>query len=202
MTPGVEFLQPLNPIAPVSLTAGMVDAVFLDRDGVINENRDDHVKSWSEFVFLPGAADAIKRLTGAGYRVFVVTNQAMIGRGLIARDDVDVVNRRMVDELERLGAHIEAVAYCPHRPEQDCACRKPRPGLLLELAARFGVDLRRTVVIGDALTDLEAGLAAGCQVILVLTGRGRQQLARALAVGQQSFMVADDLGAAIELFVE
>lgn len=193
--------EPLDPTGPAVSRARAIEAVFLDRDGVINENRDDHVKNWSEFSFLPGAVEAISTLSRAGFRVFVITNQAMIGRGMVSHDVVDAVNGKMLQELDRLGARVETVAYCPHRPEQDCPCRKPRPGLLLKLAHRYGVDLRRSVVIGDALTDIEAGQAVGCNPILVLTGRGRQQLAQAQAAGKHGFLVADDLQAAVDLLV-
>lgn len=176
-------------------------AVFLDRDGVINENRGDHVKSWSEFRFLPGAAKAIGRLSQAGYRIFVVSNQAVINRGLASRDDVDTVNTYMLRELDQLGARIEGVAYCPHRPDQNCPCRKPRPGLLLKLAEEFTIDLEKAVVIGDALSDIEAGQAAGCETILVLTGRGREQLEQANAAGIDDLVVANDLNTAADLLL-
>jgi D-glycero-D-manno-heptose 1,7-bisphosphate phosphatase len=177
-------------------------AVFLDRDGVINENRADHVKRWSEFRFLPGACEAIARLSRAGVQVFVITNQAIVNRGMVMRADVDALNERMVEEIQRRGGRIAAVVYCPHRPDEACQCRKPRPGLLLNLAQRYGVDLRQTVVIGDALTDVDAGQAAGCQTILVLTGRGREQLRVASSSGRNGFLVARDLAAATDLLLQ
>ena len=176
-------------------------AIFIDRDGVINENRADHVKSWSEFRFLPGAVEAIARLTRAGMRVFVVTNQAIVNRGMVSRSTIDEVNAAMVDEIERRGGRIEAVAYCPHRPDESCACRKPQPGLLLSLAGRFGLDLTNSTIVGDALSDVEAGRAVGSRAILVLTGRGREQLARAMLAGLAEFTVVDDLAAAADLLV-
>lgn len=179
-----------------------METVFLDRDGVINENRADHVKSWSEFRFLPGALEAIARLSRAGVRIFIITNQAIVDRGLASRATVDDLNQHMVDEIEREGGQVEAVAYCPHRPEDLCKCRKPQPGLLLSLAATYRVDLHNAVVIGDALTDMEAGLAAGCEGILVLTGRGREQLAKAAALGRNGFRIATDLSAATDLVLE
>jgi D-glycero-D-manno-heptose 1,7-bisphosphate phosphatase len=182
-------------LALQEIRPGDVEAVILDRDGVINENRADHVKSWDEFQFLPGAAAAIADFCRAGVRVFVMTNQAIINRGIATRETVDDVNRRMVNEIRRLGGSIEAVACCPHRPDQGCQCRKPQPGLLIDLASHFGIDLAKSVVIGDALTDIEAGLAAGCRAILVLTGRGREQLAGASASVRQTFVVAPDLSA-------
>jgi D-glycero-D-manno-heptose 1,7-bisphosphate phosphatase len=177
-------------------------AVFLDRDGVINENRPDHVKSWDEFRFLPGSLEALARLTLAGVRAFVITNQAVVNRGMVPRSVVDDINNRMLYEIERCGGRVEDVIYCPHRPEEHCGCRKPQPGLILELARRHSVELGSSVVIGDALADIEAGQAAGCQTILVLTGRGVQQLAKATAAGTNGFLVAFDLGAAVDLLLQ
>jgi D-glycero-D-manno-heptose 1,7-bisphosphate phosphatase len=176
-----------------ALRPAEVEAVILDRDGVINENRIDHVKNWDEFQFLPGAAAAVADLCNAGLRVFVMTNQAIINRGIATREAVDELNGRMVNEIQRYGGSIEAVACCPHRPDQACPCRKPQPGLLIDLANRFGIDLTKSLVIGDALTDIEAGLAAGCRTILVLTGRGREQLAGASANLRDGLVVAPDL---------
>jgi D-glycero-D-manno-heptose 1,7-bisphosphate phosphatase len=180
---------------------GRMAAIFLDRDGVINENRADHVKSWSEFHFLPGVSEAIARLSRAGIKVFVITNQAVINRGMVPRDVVELINRRMIQELRRQGGRIEMVAHCPHRPEEQCQCRKPEPGLLLSLARDYGVDLEDSVLIGDALTDIDAGQAAGCRTVLVLTGRGREQLAIAAAEGKNGFAVAADLAAAVDLLL-
>ena len=187
------------PKLTVALRSETPSAVFLDRDGVINENRADHVKCWAEFRFLPGAPDAIARLSRAGVRIFVITNQAIINRGMVSREAVDQINSQMAAEVERHGGRIDAIAYCPHRPEEGCGCRKPQPGLLLDLARRHGLDLRATVVIGDALSDVEAGIAAGCRAILVLTGRGPEQLAR--TDGRNGFAVASDLSAAVELLL-
>lgn len=182
-------------------SAPHVTAIFLDRDGVINENRTDHVKSWAEFRFLPGAPEAVARLSRAGLRIFVVTNQAVVNRGLVSDGTVGAVNHRMVRELRRHGGRIEAVACCPHRPEERCTCRKPRPGLLLALALRYGVDLQAAAVVGDALTDIQAGQAAGCHTVLVLTGRGHHELQRAASSGANGFMVAPDLHGVADLFV-
>jgi D-glycero-D-manno-heptose 1,7-bisphosphate phosphatase len=176
--------------------------IVLDRDGVINENRSDHVKKWSEFQFLPGVPEAIARLNEAGIPVFVVTNQAIINRRMVPKATVQAINAKMVQELRRRGARIEAVACCPHRPDERCGCRKPRPGLLFDLADQFGLDLSDVVVIGDALSDVEAGKAAGCDAILVLTGRGREQLAQAMVDGRRDFKVASDLAAAVSLALQ
>ncbi|MCC7369136.1 MAG: HAD family hydrolase [Chloroflexi bacterium] len=176
--------------------------VFLDRDGVINENRPDHVKSWTEFEFLPGAPEAIARLSDAGCRVFVITNQAIINRGIVPRDVVEGINARMVEELRSYGASVTDVAYCPHRPEEACPCRKPRPGLLTALAATHSIDLASAVLIGDAFADIEAGRAAGCtRTVLVLTGRGRHQLPLIRERASTPVTVTNDLGAAVDLLL-
>ena len=179
----------------------MVRAVFLDRDGVINENRNDHVKDWSEFRFLPGAAKAVARLSQAGLLVFVITNQAIVNRGLVSHRVIDTINQQMAREIEQLGGQIHSIAYCPHRPEEGCSCRKPQPGLLLEIANQYDLDLREAVLIGDALTDIEAGLAVGCESILVLTGRGPDQLNLAAKSGKRGFTVARDLSTAVDLLL-
>lgn len=179
----------------------MTKAVFLDRDGVINENRPDHVKSWAEFSFLPGVLDGIARLSEAGVHVFVISNQAIVNRGVVSRESVDAINQRMIDEIRRWGGNVDAVAYCPHRPEERCSCRKPEPGLLLGLARLHGLDLKDAVVIGDAMSDVDAAHAAGCKAILVETGRGSEQLAMATAAGRNGFAVARDLSGAVELLL-
>src|SRR5579859_3809461 len=106
-----------------------MSTVFLDRDGVINYNRADHVKSWSEFEFLPGSLQALASLRKANYRVFVVTNQAVINRGIVDQAVVEHIHMQMLEHISRAGGRIEAVLYCPHRPEENCFCRKPLPGL-------------------------------------------------------------------------
>jgi len=176
-------------------------AVFLDRDGVINENRADHVKSWAELRFLPGAIEAIARLARADVRVFVITNQAIVNRGVVSREVVEEINARMVREIEAGGGRIADIAYCPHRPDERCWCRKPQPGLLVDLARTHGVDLTDSVLIGDAMTDIQAGHAAGCETVLVLTGRGRDQLPLIAASGHDELTIAADLEDAVSLLL-
>lgn len=118
---------------------------------------------------------------------------------MVSSELVEWMNLRMQRVIERHGGQIRAVAYCPHRPDEDCGCRKPRPGLLLDLARSYDVDLGSSVVIGDALTDIEAGQAAGCSTILVLTGRGRDQYALAHATGRNGFAIAPNLAVAAEM---
>jgi D-glycero-D-manno-heptose 1,7-bisphosphate phosphatase len=152
-------------------------AVFLDRDGVICENRSDHVKSWDEFQFLPNAKNSLAGLGRLGLPIIVFTNQAIVGRQMVHASVVDDIHRRMKAEVEACGGRIDRVIYCPHRPEERCACRKPEPGMLLQVAEEMGIELSRSYLIGDAATDLLAGQRVGCrQLFLVLTGRGMRQL--------------------------
>jgi len=173
-------------------------AVFLDRDGVICRNRDDHVKSWDEFVFLPGAREALARLARLNLRLIVITNQAIINRGIVPVEVVESIHTRMVRAIEEAGGRIDRVMYCPHRPDEHCACRKPEPGLLLMAAEELGLDLSQSYLIGDAETDMQAGQAAGCERYMVLTGRGRRQLVRCWLHGEQGFTVVSDLGSAVD----
>jgi D-glycero-D-manno-heptose 1,7-bisphosphate phosphatase len=179
-----------------------VKAVLLDRDGVINADHEDHVTSWSQFRLLPGALEGLRQLTAAGYRLAVVTNQAVVGRGLASAAEVEELNARMVSALAEGGARIDAVLYCPHAPEEGCACRKPQPGLLIEAGRRLGVAPDDTCVIGDWVDDIAAARAAGCRVpILVLTGRGRRALPLVRAAALSPFFIARDLLAAAEAIV-
>jgi D-glycero-D-manno-heptose 1,7-bisphosphate phosphatase len=168
-------------------------AVFLDRDGVVNENRDDHVKCWQEFRFLPGSLDALRLLTERGCAIYIVTNQAAINRGLVSAAVVEAINRRMVAVAALCGGRILDVRHCPHRPDEACPCRKPRPGMLLSLAAAHGIDTRDAFMVGDALTDVQAGHAVGCHTVLVRTGRGTAQLAELEAPAPQPDHVAGNL---------
>ncbi len=172
-------------------------AVFVDRDGVINRNRKDHVKSWDEFVFLPGAVEGMVELTRAGLRTVILTNQAVINRGLLSREALDSIHDRMTGELEAAGAVVDAVYYCPHRPDEHCSCRKPRPGLLLAAAGRLGIELEQSYLVGDALSDIQAGRAAGCRTILVLTGRGLRQFLRRDARRVGGYSISRDLRHAV-----
>ncbi|OAN48576.1 histidinol phosphate phosphatase [Chloroflexus islandicus] len=171
-------------------------AVFLDRDGVINHNRPDHVKDWSEFQFLPGALTALRLLTNAGFRIFVVTNQAAVGRGLMSIETLEQIHARLRDIASYHGAQIDDIRYCPHRPEEQCHCRKPQPGMLEDLAARHRINCREAYLVGDALSDIAAGQRMGCQTILVKTGRGASELQKPeLRRYQPSFIAPDLLGA-------
>ncbi|MEI8305826.1 MAG: HAD-IIIA family hydrolase [Chloroflexales bacterium] len=171
-------------------------AIFLDRDGVINENRADHVAAWEQFLLIPGSLEALAVLTQCGFRIFIVTNQACINRGLVERTTVDAIHRRLAQIAQDHGARIDDVRLCPHRPDEGCRCRKPQPGMLLDLAREHVIDFARTTMIGDALSDIAAGRAVGSQTVLVRSGRGVEQY-RMLADGapQPDYVAADLLAA-------
>lgn len=180
----------------------MRPAVFLDRDGVINENHHDYVKSWAEFAFLPNVFEPLQRLAQSQFAIVIISNQSAIGRGLTSVAAVEDINRQMVAEVARRGGRIDGLYYCPHRPDENCTCRKPRPGLLQRAAAHLNLDLARSFLIGDAVSDVEAALNAGCHPILVLTGRGREQLALLPPAVRARCHVSSDLAAAVDYVLQ
>lgn len=144
-------------------------AVFLDRDGVVNEDSDEYVKCWEEYHFYPGALEALRRLREAGCEVYLVTNQAGIGRGVYPyRNLLDILMRLRLT-VRHNGGLIHAIAFCCHRKEEGCACRKPLPGMLDKLALKYGLDLTRSILVGDSCTDVQAGQAVGCATIFLHT---------------------------------
>ena len=150
--------------------------VFLDRDGVINRNPPNmgYVRNWTEFSFIPNARSAIQKLTQSGYRLFVVTNQSGVGRGLYSEEDVKDIHCRMMAQIAEAGGKIDAAYYCPHHPDAGCECRKPKPGMLKRAAQEHNIDLSSAYFIGDVLTDIQAGKRAGTKTFLVLTGLGQE----------------------------
>jgi D-glycero-D-manno-heptose 1,7-bisphosphate phosphatase len=148
-----------------------VKVVILGRDGTLNEYREDHVKAPEEWMPLPGALEAVARLHHAGWHVVVATNQSGIGRGMIDMASLNAVHSHMLQLLQRVGGRIDAVFFCPHTPEEECDCRKPLPGMMKQIAQRYGVDVHQLPMVGDTARDLQAALAAGCQPHLVCTGR-------------------------------
>lgn len=145
--------------------------IILDRDGTINEDRDDYVKSPDEWVPIPGALEAIARLNHAGWHTVVATNQSGLTRGLFDTATMNAVHAKMNQALARQGGRIDAVFFCPHGPSEGCACRKPLPGLYKLIGERYGVDLADVPIVGDSLRDLQAGAAVGCPPHLVRTGK-------------------------------
>ncbi len=149
--------------------------IILDRDGVINEDSDDFIKSPGEWQAIPGSLEAIARLKQAGHRIVVASNQSGISRGYFSLATLLAIHQKMQQELAQLGCRLDGVYFCPHLNEDNCSCRKPLPGMLLQIAIDFQVNLaRETVFIGDNLRDLQAAQAADCQSVLVKTGKGRQ----------------------------
>jgi D-glycero-D-manno-heptose 1,7-bisphosphate phosphatase len=146
--------------------------IILDRDGTINEDRDDFVKTPDEWVPIPGALEAIARLNQAGWHTVVATNQSGLGRGTFDMATLNAMHVKMNQLLAKQGGRIDAVFFCPHTPEDGCSCRKPLPGLFEQIGERFGVPLRDVPVVGDSLRDLQAGAAVGCQPHFVRTGKG------------------------------
>jgi D-glycero-D-manno-heptose 1,7-bisphosphate phosphatase len=146
--------------------------IILDRDGVINEDSDEYIKSPSEWKPIRGSLDAIARLHHAGWRVVVATNQSGIARGLFDLDMLARIHKTMHKRVVETGGMIDAVFFCPHGPDDNCNCRKPRPGLYHDIARRLRIDLGSVPAIGDSLRDIQAAQAAGARPVLVKTGKG------------------------------
>jgi len=172
----------------------MIDAIFLDRDGTLNVERADYVKSIAELVLLPGALAALKALSALAVPIILVTNQSVIGRGIVDQATVDAIHAHLRTQARASGGRIDAIYVCPHHPDAHCHCRKPQPGLLLAAAADFQLDLTRCIFVGDSLTDYAAAQAAGCQPVLVRTGRQAQQLEQ-LADRDPNVILMNDLRA-------
>lgn len=169
----------------------MRPAVFLDRDGTINEEV-NYLDRADDLRLIQGAGQAIHLLNEAALPVILVTNQSAIGRGYSSKARLDEVHRELARQLAGYDAHLDAIYYCPHLPDQGCACRKPQPGLLERAAEEHGLDLGRCFLIGDKASDLEAGRRAGCRTVLVLTGYGAEQRA-GIEAGIPPDSVARDL---------
>ncbi|CAN5808233.1 D-glycero-beta-D-manno-heptose 1,7-bisphosphate 7-phosphatase [soil metagenome] len=145
--------------------------IVLDRDGTINIDRDDYVKSASEWEPIPGALEAIARLNHAGWRTVIATNQSAIGRGIFDMSTLNEMHAKMNSLLFKLGGRIDAIFFCPHAPSDGCDCRKPKPGLFKQIGERFSVDMTQVPMVGDSLRDLQAGAAVGSPLHLVRTGK-------------------------------
>ena len=152
------------------MIAANLKLVILDRDGTINEDSDDFIKTPEEWLPLPGSLEAIARLNHAGWHVVVASNQSGLGRGLFDVSTLNAMHAKMHKLLATVGGKVDAIFYCPHGPEDACRCRKPEPGLFEQIAERFGVDLREVPAVGDSARDILAGIAVGCEPHLVLTG--------------------------------
>lgn len=150
--------------------------IILDRDGVINADSPDYIRTPEEWVALPGSVEAIARLSQAGWRVAVASNQSGVGRGFYSIETMHAINQKMLDAVEAVGGRIDRVVCCPHHPEESCSCRKPAPGMILELLSDADQPPSNVPVVGDSLRDIQAAFAADARPMLVLTGNGRKTL--------------------------
>lgn len=173
--------------------------IILDRDGVINHDSDDFIKSPAEWEPIDGSLEAIARLNYAGYRVVVITNQSGVARDLLSIETLNRIHSKMRRMAAQVGGKIEAVLFCPHGPDADCDCRKPSPGAFQELAQRLRLDLTGVPAIGDSARDLNAARAAGCQPILVRTGKGAATETDGV---DEDVAIYDDLAAAADALLE
>ncbi|MDO5667525.1 MAG: D-glycero-beta-D-manno-heptose 1,7-bisphosphate 7-phosphatase [Alcaligenaceae bacterium] len=174
----------------------MPKLVILDRDGVINQDSTDYVKSADEWVPLSGSLEAIARLNSAGYKVVIATNQSGVGRGYFTMDDLSEMHTKLRLLLAEKGGLIDAIFVCPHKPEDNCRCRKPAPGLFEEIRARYKIDQAAQIyAVGDSLRDLQAATAAGFKPWLVLTGNG--QKTRQDPTFDKATPVSDDLASMV-----
>jgi len=178
-------------------------AILLDRDGVINIDGPGYVESWDEFQFCPGALEAIRRLTEAGWELYVITNQSGVARGLYSEQRLMDIHWRMMIEIRRAGGRILGVQFCPHTDEDECLCRKPQPGMLLKAAAKWGLDLERSYFVGDSARDIQAGAAVGCSTLWVHTHYSdeRTQHQRDKMVVAPDYEV-EDLAEAVEAILQ
>lgn len=180
----------------------MIDKSFiiLDRDGVINYDSDEYIKNPDEWRAIPGSLEAIAKLNCAGFSVMVVTNQSGISRGLYSLDMLAKIHNKLLNELKSVGGHIEEIFFCPHHPDDQCECRKPKPGMLYQLQKKYSVDLSKLFFIGDSIYDIKAAQTAGCIPILVLTGNGKKTLQSHPELTQINHF--NDLATAVDYILE
>lgn len=176
----------------------MHPAIFLDRDGVLIENRSKYIRHWEDVEFLPGVLAALSQLSTKPQKIIIITNQSAVGRGIITQTAAEQINDQLMSVIRGAGGRIDGLYMCPHKPEDQCTCRKPQPGLITRAAKELSVDLSNSHLVGDALSDLEAGRNAGInQVALVLTGRGSSQLSLPESKILQPFPVFRSLSEAL-----
>lgn len=178
----------------------MTRLVILDRDGVINHDSDNFIRSVDEWRPIPGSLEAIARLTKAGYTVAVATNQSGIARGHYDEAEMHAMHEKMAEMLRPMGGKVDLITFCPHGPDDGCDCRKPLPGMMNQIANHYGVSLNGVPVVGDSLRDLEAGLAVGAVPNLVRTGKGE----RTIASGNlpEGVPIYTDLGEFVDAFLK
>lgn len=177
----------------------MYPAIFLDRDGVLIENRSDYVLDWSQVQIIPEAIRALSLTPAQSYKIVIVTNQSAVGRGLLLLEKAKDINRQLVDLIRDQGGQVDGVYMCPHKPDDECFCRKPRPGLLLQAAKELSLDLQRSWMIGDAWSDVQAGQRARVRhTILLRTGRGTEQLLQPCPKEVTGHLIFDNLPLAFD----
>ena len=176
--------------------------IILDRDGVINEDSDDYIKSPDEWIPIAGSLDAIARLNHAGYLVVIASNQSGIARGYFSLETLAAMSVKMNDLLSPLGGRIDAMFFCPHGPKDGCDCRKPKPGMLTEIGNRFQTSLDEVLFIGDNINDIKAAQAAGAMPVLVKTGKGKQTANKIAEDNIQNIPVYDDLAGVVDSILE
>ena len=182
-----------------SVTAGRTrSAVFLDRDGVINRNRSDYVRSTEQLDIFPSALPALAQLAQSEHAIVIITNQSAIGRGLVSAETVTQINHYLIKRIRAAGGRIDGIYHCPHTPDDACECRKPSPGLLLQAASELNLELTRSWLIGDSLTDLQAAIAAGVCPILVASGRGQEAYRQLESARLGHTLFLSDLPAVVE----
>ena len=173
--------------------------IILDRDGVINKDSKEFIKSPEEWEPIPGSIDAIARLTHAQYHIVLASNQSGLARGLFDINALNRINQKMHREVAKVGGRIDAIFYCPHGPDDGCVCRKPKPGLLIDIAERLKTDLANVPIIGDSFRDIQAAQAVGARAILVRTGNGKATEKR--GEGLDGVEVYSDLASAVEVLL-
>ena len=155
-----------------ALSTTVTKLVILDRDGVINEDSDQYIRSAEEWLPVPGSIEAIARLSISGYKIVIATNQSGLARGYFTQEELDSMHVKLTRLVSVHGGHINGIYYCPHSPDDNCQCRKPKTGLIERIFTDYPVDPAETWLVGDSLRDLQTGLDSGCKVALVLTGKG------------------------------
>jgi D-glycero-D-manno-heptose 1,7-bisphosphate phosphatase len=176
--------------------------IILDRDGVVNHDSDDYIKSPDEWQPIDGSLEAIARLNHAGYTVAIASNQSGLARGYFDIEVLTAMHKKMDELLAKIGGRIDAVFYCPHGPDDACHCRKPKPGMLLDIGQRFNVPLKQVIFIGDSIADITAANKANAQAVLVRTGKGIKAEKILQSENKSSIPVYDDLASAVTAILQ
>ena len=176
--------------------------IVIDRDGVINHDSDAYIKSPEEWIPIEGSLEAMARLNHSGYIVVIASNQSGLARGYFDIESLSAIHKKMEQMLAKIGGRVDAIFYCPHGPNDACDCRKPKPGMLLEIGQRFNVPLKDVVFIGDSVTDIKAASNANAKAMLVRTGKGLKAEKILQVENKTSVPVFDDLAAAVAVILQ